>query len=98
MKNALLRLDPKERWTHWWDSKNIVSQIDYILLSTNLDLNSNSKPYIERRGISNRIKKFSYLNEKNEENKIKWDFKRFIDISDNYEVSDHCPIFLELRM
>ena len=98
MKNALLRLDPKERWTHWWDSKNIVSQIDYILLSTNLDLNSNSKPYIEIRGISNRIKKFSYLNEKNEENKIKWDFKRFIDISDNYEASDHCPIFLELRM
>jgi len=42
--------------------------------------------------------KFSYLNEKNEENKIKWDFKRFNDVSDNYEASDHCPIFLELRM
>ena len=98
MKNALSRIDPKERWTHWWDSKNIVSQIDYILLSPNLDLNSTSKPYIERRGISNRIKKFSYLNEKNEENNIKWDFKRFNDISDNYEASDHCPIFLELRI
>ena len=42
--------------------------------------------------------KFSYLNEKNEENKIKWDYKRFHEVSGNYEASDHCPIFLELRM
>jgi len=98
MQNAVSRLDPKERWTYWWDSKNIVSQIDYILLSPNLDMNSSAKPYIERRGISNKIKKFSYLNEKNEENKIKWDYKRFNDVTDNYEASDHCPVFLELRI
>ena len=42
--------------------------------------------------------KFSYLNEKNEENKIKWDYKRFNDVSVNYEALDQCPIFLELRM
>ena len=98
MQNAVSRLDPKERWTRWWDSKNIVSQIDYILLSPNLDLNSTKKPYIEKRGIGNRIKKFSYLNERNEENKIKWDFKRFNDVKENYETSDHCPVFLELNM
>jgi endonuclease/exonuclease/phosphatase family metal-dependent hydrolase len=98
MQNAISRLDPKEMWTHWWDSKNIVSQLDYILLSPKLDLSSSGKPYIERRGISNRIKKFSYLNEKREENKIKWDFKRFNDVSDKYEASDHCPVFLDLTI
>lgn len=98
MHNVISRLDPKHRWTHWWSSKNIASQIDYILLSPNLDSNSPSKPYIERRGISNKRKRFSYLNERREENKIQWNFPRFVNVSKKYEASDHCPIFFELKI
>ena len=98
MHNVVLRLDPHDRWTYWYDRKNIASQIDYILLSPSLDGNSSSKPYIERRGISNKIKRFSYLNEKKQENKIEWNFPRFQDVSEKYEASDHCPVFFELQV
>ena len=98
MHDVISRLDPRDRWTHWWESKNIASQMDYILLSPKLADNSPAKPYIERRGISNKRKKFSYLNFRAEENKIPFNFNRFNDVSDEFEASDHCPVFFELKL
>jgi endonuclease/exonuclease/phosphatase family metal-dependent hydrolase len=98
MHDVISRLEPKDRWTHWWETKNIVSQIDYILLSPKLADNSPTKPYIERRGISSKRKKFSYLNLRAEENKIPFNFERFSDVSKEFEASDHCPVFFELKL
>ena len=98
MHDVISRLEPRDRWTHWWDNKNIASQMDYILLSPKLADNSPTKPYIERRGISNKRKKFSYLNFRAEQNKIPFNFTRFNDVSDEFEASDHCPVFFELKL
>ncbi len=97
MEDVLSRLDIKERWTHWWEKENSVSQLDYILLSPHLSKNSQEKPYIERRGLSNKIKKFTHLDSKNGE-KIPFDFDRFPHVSKKIEASDHCPVFLRLNV
>jgi len=100
LENVIDRItDKKERWTHWWDSENVVSQIDYILLSPKLAKDSPGEPYIERRGI-NAKKKYSYLalpdGKKGE--KIDFQFKRFSEATDKIEASDHCPVFFELKL
>lgn len=94
MENIISRLDFKERWTHWWEKENSVSQLDYILVSPDLSKNTN-KPYIERRGLSNKVKKFTHLGSKNGE-KIPFDFSRFHDVTDRIDASDHSPVFLNL--
>jgi endonuclease/exonuclease/phosphatase family metal-dependent hydrolase len=51
-----------DRWTHYWRSKNHVSQIDFILVSRALgeritrvvEADSSRKPHIERRGLAYR--------------------------------------------
>lgn len=100
LKNVIDRIpDKTKRWTHWWDSKNVVSQIDYILLSPKLAKDSPGTPHIERRGIS-LIKKYTYLalpgDRKGE--KISFQFKRFPEATDKMEASDHCPVFFELKL
>jgi endonuclease/exonuclease/phosphatase family metal-dependent hydrolase len=95
LENVVSRLDEEQRWTHWWDKENTASQIDYILLSPHLAKNSSSLPYIERRGISRKVKKFTHLGSK-DGHKIPFDFGRFPQVSDKIEASDHCPIFIEL--
>lgn len=98
LHDVISRLEPAERWTHWWENKNIVSQMDYILLSPKLADNSSAEPYIERRGISNKRKRFSYLNFRAEENKVPFNFDRFNNVNDEFEASDHCPVFFELKL
>lgn len=95
MENAISRLEKEEQWTHLWDDKRIVSQIDYILLSPNLSKKSPKKPYIERRGLTKKIKTYCNLNDKEGE-KIPFDFPRFTEVSDKIEASDHCPVFQDL--
>jgi predicted extracellular nuclease len=95
LHDVISRLGENDRWTHWWESKNIVSQIDHILLSPHLAKNSPNVPYIERRGISRKIKKFSHLNSKDGK-KIPFDFERFPEVNDKVEASDHCPVFFDL--
>lgn len=97
MEDALSRVDVRERWTHWWDKENSVSQLDYILLSPHLSKNTKKKPYVERRGLSNKIKKFTHLGSKMGE-KIPFDFPRFPQVSKSIQASDHCPIFLNLNV
>lgn len=97
LKNVVERLDQNDRWTHWWKSKNRVSQIDYILLPQKLEGKSTSAPYIERRGISN-ARKTSYFegNDGDKGASVKFDFNRFPEVSDKIDASDHCPLFFDL--
>ena len=86
----------EDRWTYYWAGENAVTQIDYILLSPHLAKNSTKLPYIERRGISN-ARKTSHL-DSNDGDKIPFDFKRFPQVSNKMEASDHCPVFLDLMV
>ena len=86
----------EDKWTYYWDGENAVTQIDYILLSPHLAKNSTKSPYIERRGISN-ARKTSHL-DSNDGEKIPFNFKRFPQVSNKIEASDHCPVFLELMV
>lgn len=86
----------EDKWTYYWAGKNAVTQIDYILLSPNLARNSTKLPYIERRGISS-ARKTSHL-DTNDGEKIPFDFKRFPQVNNKIEASDHCPVFLELMV
>lgn len=97
MEDVLSRLDFKEQWTHFWQKENSVSQIDYILLSPHLSKNSDKKPYVERRGLSTKIKKFTHLGSKIGE-KIPFDFNRFPEVTDSIDASDHCPVFINLKL
>lgn len=96
MEDVISRLDFKERWTHFWQKENSVSQLDYILLSPRLSKNA-MKPYIERRGLSNKVKKFTHLGSKKGE-KIPFNFSRFPGVTDRIDASDHCPVFVSLKM
>ena len=100
LENVIDRLPEEERWTHWWDSKNLVSQLDYILLSPSLSHSTAyAKPEIERKGISSKRKK-SYLalpgDKKGQE--VDFTFKRFDGVTNETEASDHCPVFFELSL
>jgi endonuclease/exonuclease/phosphatase family metal-dependent hydrolase len=86
----------EDKWTYYWAGENAVTQIDYILLSPNLVRNSTKLPYIERRGISS-ARKTSHL-DSNDGPKIPFDFKRFPQVSNKVEASDHCPVFIELMV
>ncbi len=100
LENVIERIPNKtEQWTHWWDSKNIVSQLDYILLSPRLSEDSPGKPYIERRGISS-AKRYSYLGTPDDKKgkRIDFRFERFPEVTDEIEASDHCPVFFEMKL
>ncbi|MEZ6188697.1 MAG: hypothetical protein R3F62_27305 [Planctomycetota bacterium] len=52
--DALSLLPPEERWTYWWEKRNQVSQLDYLLLSPALAGRvkaAGCTPRIERGGI-----------------------------------------------
>ena len=72
--------------------------MDYILLSPKLRSNFDGNVNVERRGISLKRKKFSYLNSRKNENKIPFNFDRFREVSDKFDASDHCPVFAELKI
>lgn len=99
LENVIERLDETERWTHWWSGKNLVSQLDYILLSPELSKRSLEKPEIERRGISAKRKKSHFAlpgDKKGQE--IDFTFERFEEVTDEVDASDHCPVFLEMNI
>ncbi len=101
LENVIERIaDKTKRWTHWWEGKNLVSQIDYILLSPKLANDSPGEPYIERGGISSK-RKTSYLAAPGDQKGEKIDFtsfERFPEVTDKIESSDHCSVFMELKL
>jgi endonuclease/exonuclease/phosphatase family metal-dependent hydrolase len=82
------RLEPDERWTHYYAKGNEYRQLDYILLSKALALapgNKKAKPEIERRGLGKRATRAGK--------------KRFPGVGANKpKSSDHCPVVIELNV
>lgn len=100
LENIVDRLSGAERWTHWWGGKNLVSQLDYILLSPSLSKSTGgTKPEIERRGISSKRKK-SYLALPGDKKgpDVDFTFNRFDGVTEETDASDHCPVFFELSL
>jgi hypothetical protein len=99
LENVIERLPKSERWTHWWGGKNLVGQLDYILLSPTLSRSSSALPVIERRGISAKRKKsyFAIAGDKKGQ-EIDFKFERFDGVSDEVDASDHCPVFFEVSV
>jgi len=81
--NVVERLPPGERWTHYWDKKNSVSQLDYILLTKRLAQASPKVPYIERRGL---VRK----------RKMPGPAALFAGVTSRIGASDHCPVVMEI--
>lgn len=107
--NALDRISKQEeRWTHWYRSENSVGQLDYILLSPELDKATKSvQPHIERGGISfaRYLKsgdvgpQYTWFKRKDDDPKpiqVPFQFKRFKGVTPQDYASDHCPVFLEI--
>jgi endonuclease/exonuclease/phosphatase family metal-dependent hydrolase len=82
------RLNPDERWTHYYAGGNEYRQLDYILLSQALALapgNKDARPEIERRGLPKRATKAGV--------------KHFPGVGDNKpKASDHCPVVIEINV
>jgi endonuclease/exonuclease/phosphatase family metal-dependent hydrolase len=100
LENVVKRISDKtNQWTHWWAGKNLVNQIDYILVSSKIANNSTKEPYIEHRGISS-AKKNSYFgtSDDNKGEEINFEFERFPEVTDKIEASDHCPVFFEIKL
>jgi len=75
-----------DRWTHYLEDDDTISQLDYILLSPSLAEKSSQKPVIiEKRGLANYVKK--YIGE------------RFPTVGPrDSEASDHCAVFTTLQI
>jgi endonuclease/exonuclease/phosphatase family metal-dependent hydrolase len=91
VENVVDRLDPKERWTHFWKGNPTCGtppsyhQLDYILLSRRLAKGNAGLPVIERRGMPQRAARYSG--------------PRFAGVGrDNPKASDHCPVLVEIRI
>jgi endonuclease/exonuclease/phosphatase family metal-dependent hydrolase len=75
-----------DRWTHYLDGKNTVSQLDYILLSPSLaQKSSQQEVIIEKRGLAAYAKKYTG--------------ERFPGVGlRNTEASDHSAVFTTVRI
>jgi endonuclease/exonuclease/phosphatase family metal-dependent hydrolase len=96
LENVVKRISDKaNQWTHWWAGKNLVNQIDYILVSPKLANDSTKEPYIEHRGISS-AKKNSYFATPDDAKgeKIDFEFERYPEVTDKIEASDTAQSFL----
>jgi endonuclease/exonuclease/phosphatase family metal-dependent hydrolase len=80
------RLPVGENWTHWYDSDNQVTQLDYILLSKRIaDNNPSSVPVIVRKGLSKDCKQYTGA--------------RYPGIGARRpHASDHCPVAISIKL
>jgi endonuclease/exonuclease/phosphatase family metal-dependent hydrolase len=74
-------LAASERWTHFYESKKSVSQLDYVLLDKTLKDKVTSVE-IFRGGLSTKCKQFTG--------------PRIGTVTDKNEASDHCPLCVEI--
>lgn len=86
LENVVDRLPAADRWTHYWAGGGEYRQLDYLLLSTDLQAaNPTTKPKIHRKGLPYRATKYSG--------------ERFDDVGeDNPKASDHCPLSMDLTI
>ncbi|KAF0231087.1 MAG: hypothetical protein FD175_956 [Beijerinckiaceae bacterium] len=74
--------DSKDLWTHFYDSENTVSRLDYILTDPALDV---VKTGIFREGLSTKCKQYTGKR-----------FATIG--PNHTEASDHCPSFVEIKL
>lgn len=100
MTNVVDRLPGAERWTYYWDKKNLVSQLDYILLTQKLSAASPKPPYVERRGLvkkQNMSPSMANLDD-TPGAPATLPSERFTDVTNKMSASDHCPVVMELNV
>ena len=110
--DALTRVAPEQRWTHYWKAKNSVSQLDHLLLSPALadQLRPNGVS-LERRGIGYRADsqtnpgqllpkqvKFEAMDDDPQPKAIDFQLEQFDDVSNENAASDHCPVFCDFKL
>ena len=99
---------PAERWTHYYGSESIVSQLDHVLLSPALDrATAGSIPEVERRGIGfarilrdgrpgPRLVRFQEREDDPAAVELDFQFPRLPEVNPGLAASDHCPVFFEV--
>lgn len=79
------RVPAEDQWTHYYKKDRTAEQLDYILLSKRVaERNPNAVPIIERRGLGTDIDYY--------------DGKRFVQVTGVQGASDHCGVFIDLRV
>jgi hypothetical protein len=109
LEDVVARINnPVDRWTHYWDSKSRVSQLDHMLISPSLSIKTNGIiPHIERRAIGYRSisatsgflpkkVKFETMDDDPNPTSLDFNFPRFDGISNKIDASDHCPVIFEI--
>ena len=90
MENVVSRLEPSERWTHYYRGDRSYNQLDYILVSRALaERNPTAKPVIERRGLPLRV------NRPGQAKRVK---RFFPEVKGRLKASDHCPVAITLEI
>lgn len=104
------KINPEDRWTHYYKTDNSVSQLDHILISPAL-AKKLKKVDIERRGIGfrglskrdsstmlPRAVKLKKFDDDSNPAIIDFQFDRFKEVSAENVASDHCPIFITFNI
>ena len=108
--DAMERIQPEaDRWTHYYKwGGNIVSQLDYLLLSPALAAaTQNTPPRIENKGIGfayrladgntgPRRAHFHKVDDDQNPVDVPFQFPRFDDVTPRNCASDHCPVFFDV--
>jgi endonuclease/exonuclease/phosphatase family metal-dependent hydrolase len=77
--------DPAEHWTHYYKKGKAAEALDHVLLSPSLAArNKAPKVTVERRGLGKDIDHYTG--------------PRFSELTGKEGASDHCPIFVDLRI
>jgi len=78
-------IDVANRWTHYWAGGNQYKQIDFLLLSPELEANNSAIPEIMRKGLAYRAEKYTG---------DRFDFVG----ENNPKASDHCPLYIDIDL
>ncbi len=85
VENVVDRLPASERWTHYYASRKVYKQLDYLLLSKSLAKASDGEPEIMRKGTPLRA--------------VEYTGERFPGVGeDNPKASDHCPVVMDVTI
>jgi len=80
--NVIDRLPEDERWTHFFDRRNDVRQLDYLLLSRSLASATAAKPVLVRKGLCTKATQAKD--------------QRFPGVTNKIAASDHCPFAMDI--